>query len=85
MSDDRHDHDDVTNDSRHHFKEEEEESVVVPSREGYRGEGGDDDDNIWPAERRLYQIFPHETRYAGSTKRSKKTCGGASASGHRLM
>jgi|TARA_E500000178_G_scaffold356296_1_gene433169 hypothetical protein len=79
MSDDRHDHEDfgipddsTYDDKRHDF--EEEESVVVPSKDEYRS--GHDDDGLWPAERRLYQIFPHEMKYAGSTRRSKKsTCG----------
>ena len=78
MSNDR--HEDIPDDStfyeRHNF-EEKEESVVVPPK----GHSGGDDDNLWPAERRLYQIFPSELNYSGSTRRSKKSCGG----GNRMM
>lgn len=63
MSDDRH----YEENDRHDF----EEDVLVPAKTA-----PSNDDGLWPAERRLYDIFPREAQYAGTTaRRSKKSCG----------
>lgn len=51
-----------SHDDRHDFVDE---AVIVPSKHSEREES-----TVWPAMRRLQQVFPSEVAYAGGTRRS---------------
>lgn len=51
--------------SRHEF--DDNESVIVPSKQPSPPQK-----DLWPAEKRLYHIFPDEEKYRGE-KKSKRS------------
>lgn len=63
---------------RHTFVDDA--SVVVPGKGQEKREEVEEltpSIKRWPAEVRLYDIFPEEAKYAGTTRRAKKSsCGG---------
>lgn len=59
---------------RHTFVDDA--SVVIPGK-GQEKMEEEPPTKLWPAEVRLYDIFPEEAKYAGTTRRAKKSsCGG---------
>lgn len=56
--------------SRHDF--EDNESVVVPPKTSSSNPLKLQEEDLWPAERRLYDIFPNEEKYRGGTKQRSK-------------